>query len=104
MDKHYHFLIASGLVIAATVYDVELTMRAGRAGYREGNPWARSFVERGRASTYAYAMGINAVTMGLSYALFRSKDRDTQKYWIVLPAIAIAGHAIGGTLNLVVSW
>lgn len=104
LNKTSHFVTASALVLAATVYDVEMTMRSKQNGAKEGNPWARSFVEKGRGQTYAYAMGVNLITMGISYALFKSKDPDTQRKWVVLPVIAVAGHAVGGTLNVAYSW
>jgi hypothetical protein len=101
LNKTGDFLIASGILLAATIYDVEATMGAGRRGAKEGNPWAQSFVEKGRAETYGYALAVDAVTLGIAYAIFKSKNPDTQKYWIVLPAVGIAGHAVGGTLNLI---
>jgi len=100
LNRGSDFLIVTGLFALATVYDVEATMHAGRHGAREGNGWARSFVEKGRGETYACAGGVGLVTMGISYALFKSKDPETQRKWIILPIIGIAGHAIGGTLNL----
>ena len=100
LSKTSDFLIVSGLLVASTIYDVEATLSAGKRGAKEGNSWARSFVEKGRAETYAYSGGIALVTMGISYAIFKSKDPDTQKYWIVLPVIGIASHTVGGTLNI----
>jgi hypothetical protein len=100
LDRSSDFLIASGILLAATVYDVEMTFQAGRHGAKEGNPWARSFVEKGKAETYGYALAIDAATLGIAYLMFKSKDPDIQRKWIVFPAIGIAGHTIGGTINL----
>lgn len=100
LNRSSDFLIASGILLAATVYDVEMTFQAGKHGAKEGNPWARSFVEKGKAETYGYALAIDAATLAIAYLMFRSKDPDVQRKWIVFPVIGIAGHTIGGTINL----
>src|SRR3972149_4717837 len=94
LNRGGDFLIASSILLAVTVYDVEMTMRAGREGVKEGNPWARSFVEKGRAGADCYGVGLRLGSLGIAYAIFKSKDPDTQRKWIVLPVIGIAGHAI----------
>lgn len=100
----------SAALVGATVYDLETTFWAlercpTRTRCYEGNPVQRSFVERGRDATYAFNLAIDA---GLLYGAYRMKASPGRlsRWWWVLPAAGIAGHAVGGTMNLrlVLSW
>lgn len=105
LNKPHHFMIACGLLTLVTIGDIELTFNnINNHGAREGNPMAKPFFERGRGPIYAYAFGANALLMIPSYLIFRSKDPDIQRKWLILPTVGIIAHGAGIGFNLAYTW
>lgn len=102
LTKDWHFITATLTAFAFTAGDIEYTLHnINSHGAREGNHWASSFLDEGkRGKAYAYGFGVTGATMAVSYLFFKSKNPDTQKLWVIFPAICITGHSVGIVANI----
>ena len=94
IDKN--FCIASAVLTASTVYDLETTFAGIKNGAREGNPLMRPIVNAGRP--VAYPVNI-AIDTGIMYLSYRYKKKGNSGWWL-LPVVVTVGHTVAGSLNL----
>jgi hypothetical protein len=94
IDKNFY--IASAVLTASSVYDLETTFAALKNGAREGNPIMRPIINAGRPVAYPVNMAINT---GIMYLSYRYKKRGNYGWWL-LPAVGTIGHTVAGSLNL----
>jgi len=82
------FIAVTALLMGLTISDIERTQHClARASCVEMNP----MLPHSRAGMYAVNLPINA---GAMYLAYRMKSTGRKSWWIV-PALNIAGHAIG---------
>jgi hypothetical protein len=94
IDKNFY--IASAVLTASSVYDLETTFAALKNGAREGNPIMRPIINAGRPVAYPVNMAINS---GIMYLSYRYKKRGYYGWWL-LPTVVTIGHTVAGSLNL----
>ena len=92
------FVIASSLVVATSIYDVESTFHAldGCSTCKEGNPLMRPFVKRGRFVTYAFTAVVDTALIYTSYRMKKSGN----KFWWLIPAEISIGRGVVATFNM----
>lgn len=99
------FWVMTGMMIGATVYDVESTYFAlnhcppGKK-CSEGNPMMRPFINPGRFSAYSIQGSIAVVEGYLSYRL----KKKGNKFWLFPPLAISAAHFWAGTWNMSVAF
>jgi hypothetical protein len=98
LDKKFWAL--TGILGAATIWDVETTFYAKRHcpnGYEcgERNPIARPFVKAGRPALYSFSGGVDFAVM---YAAYRIR-KDGGKRWWIIPAVYSGLHVFAGVHN-----
>lgn len=83
----------------ATIYDVESTLYLLQRceECKETNPLVRTFVDRGRAATYAYSVAVNGIVMYFARRMF---DRGDPR-WDYFPFALSIVHAIAGSWNVI---
>jgi hypothetical protein len=94
--------IATGLTVAATVFDVETTFHALErcAGCVEGNLFGRGVVDSGRGWTYGVQLALVGGLAYTSWRMRRSTQPGLRRAWWLPLALAGALHTVAGVLNL----
>jgi hypothetical protein len=98
------FIAASAYLVAMTVLDIETTFAAIHNGAHEANPVIKPFIKNGRPATYAFEIGIDALTLWTAYKMRASENKTLNKTWWILPTIMATGHGVAGGLNLRYIW
>lgn len=96
------FIVASSYLILASIYDTETTFAVIRNGGHECNPIMKPFVKNGRAATYAFQFGLDAIIIYASYEMKKSKKFE--QVWWILPSFVATSHVVAGSLNMRYVW
>ena len=94
------FLSASAYLIVTTVFDMETTFAAIHNGAHEANPIMKPFVNSGRPATYGVELGLDALIIFMAYEMKKSKHKEFNHTWFVLPMAVGTAHGIAGGLNM----